>query len=223
MKIQRWSPLMRARFLSCVLILLVSKAAVGQVQGHCDTNVSERTSVLGCYLVTSQDLGELPAGPLFWHLYTYRDLPRAQAHQGPRGTVVQSFGLVWLYTIAASDWRAEGGQRIAMIGPLPHAAGTTYTARYMEAAFGPGTRTAVHTHSGAEAWYVLAGAQCLETPEGITVVRAGEGSLVRSGPPMMLSSVGPGRRRSVLLVLHDSSQPWTMPEARWKPRGLCPK
>jgi quercetin dioxygenase-like cupin family protein len=76
---------------------------------------------------------------------------------------------------------------------------------------------------GPEAWYVLAGVQCLETPDGITVVRAGESSLVPEGPPMMLSSVGTETRRSVLLVPHDSSKPWTMPEMQWKPKGLCPK
>ncbi len=83
----------------------------------------------------------------------------------------------------------------------------------------PGTHTSVHTHSGPEAWYVLDGVQCLETPDGITVVRAGEGSLVPEGPPMMLSSVGTETRRSVLLVLHDSSKPWTMSEMQWKPKG----
>jgi hypothetical protein len=69
----------------------------------------------------------------------------------------------------------------------------------------------------------LAGVQCLETPDGITVVRAGESSLVPEGPPMMLCSVGTETRRSVLLVLHDSSKPWMMPEMQWKPKGLCPK
>ena len=27
----------------------------------------------------------------------------------------------------------------------------------------------------------------------------------------------------VLLVLHDSSKPWTVPEMQWKGKGLCPK
>jgi hypothetical protein len=74
----------------------------------------------------------------------------------------------------------------------------------------------------AEAWYVVAGIQCLETPDGITVVRAGEGSLVPEGPPMMLSSVGTETRRAVLLVLHDSTKPWITPAIQWKPKGLCP-
>jgi mannose-6-phosphate isomerase-like protein (cupin superfamily) len=110
---------------------------------------------------------------------------------------------------------------MAVVGPLPHDAGKVYTARYMEAVFGPGTHTAVHTHAGPEAWYVVAGIQCLETPDGITVVRAGEGSFVSEGPPMMLSSVGTETRRAVLLVLHDASKPWITAAMQWKPKGLC--
>jgi hypothetical protein len=39
---------------------------------------------------------------------------------------------------------------------------------------------------------------------------------------MALSSVGPEVRRSVPLVLHDTSQPWIAMESEWKPKGLCP-
>jgi quercetin dioxygenase-like cupin family protein len=49
-----------------------------------------------------------------------------------------------------------------------------YTARYMEAVFPPGAQPAGsgpgHRHPGLEAWYVLSGAQCLETPNGLAMV-----------------------------------------------------
>jgi len=63
----------------------------------------------------------------------------------------------------------------------------------------------------------------LETPAGITVAHSGEGAVVPEGPPMALSSVGTQMRRSVLLVLHDTSQPWITMDSDWKPKGLCPK
>lgn len=126
--------------------------------------------------------------------------------------------------VAQSEWRPSSGERIAVIGPLEIDAGRQYTARYMEAVFKPGMTSSIHRHSGPEAWYVLAGAQCLETPEGIIVARAGEGAVVRQGPLMRLSSVGTETRRSVLLVLHDASQPWIdHVSADWNPKGLCPK
>ena len=207
--------------------LLASATATGvvcaQVPGGCNTPVSQRTSEVGCYLTATEVLGALPQGPLFWHLYVYPTRAAADAAKGPRGTVVESFGKIWLYTIAEAEWRVSSGERIAAIGPLPTSADKRYTARYMEAVFTPGMRASIHRHSGPEAWYLVSGVQCLETPEGITVAHSGEGAVVPEGPPMALSSVGTQMRRSVLLVLHDTSQPWITMESDWKPKGLCPK
>jgi len=199
-----------------------AQAPPGAPPGGCTMPVSQRTAEVGCYLTATEVLGALQ-GPQSWHLYNYPTRAAAETAKGPHGTVVESFGKVWLYTIADANWRPAGGDRIAVIGPLPLAAGTDYTARYMEAVFTAGMNTPVHLHSGAEAWYLLSGAQCLETPDGITVLHAGESGLVPQGPSMRLSSVGAEMRRSVLLVLHDTSQPWITYESDWKPKGLCPK
>ena len=40
---------------------------------------------------------------------------------------------------------------------------------------------------------------------------------------MALNSVGTETRRSVLLVLHDTSQPWITMAVDWQPKGLCPQ
>lgn len=214
----------------CTAVVMVSSMMLAganpllaQVPGHCETPVSERTSEAGCYFVASEDLGKLPETPLHWHLYNYPTRSSAEAAKGPHGTVVESFGKVWLFTIAEAGWRPSGGQRVAVIGPLPITPGKQYTARYMEALFPPGMAGTPHRHSGPEAWYVLSGAQCLETSEGIIVARAGESAVVREGPSMNIQGVGTETRRSVLLVLHDSSQPWITKVSDWKPKGLCPK
>jgi hypothetical protein len=70
---------------------------------------------------------------------------------------------------------------------------------------------------------VLTGAQCLRTPDEVLVIRAGEGGFVRQGPPMLLTSIGSETRRSVLLVLHDASQPWMTITSDWKPTTQCPE
>jgi quercetin dioxygenase-like cupin family protein len=183
---------------------IVGGASSAQVPGACNTPVGERSSEVGCYLTAIEALGALPEGAWFWHLHTYPTRAAAEAAKGARGTVVESFGKVWLYTIAEERWLPPGGERVAVIGPLPIVAGKQYTARYMEAVFSPGMRARPHRHSGPEAWYVISGTQCLETPEGITIAHAGEGAIVAAGPPMSLASVGTETRRSVLLVLHDS-------------------
>jgi len=199
-----------------------TSTAQAQVPGRCETPVEKRDGEAGCYLSATQHLGALPEGEVFWHLHVYPTRAAAESAKGPRATVVEAFGKVWLYSIADSQWRASDGEHVASICPLPVTAGKQYVARYMEAVFPPGMKAAIHRHSGPEAWYLVSGAQCLETPEGITVARAGEGAIVRAGPPMVLSSVGTETRRSVLLVLHDQSHPWITMASDWKPQDRCP-
>ena len=144
---------------------------------------------------------------------------------------------------------ARGGEKIALIGPLQVATDTPYTARYMEALFpwagpqpyGDGSG---HRHPGPEAWYVVSGAQCLETPNGLIVASASGSAMVPDGWPMAISSVGGETRRALVLVLHRSSEPYSMavdgtprgpvsavsdhrshgaPHSDWKPQGLCAK
>ena len=142
--------------------------------------------------------------------------------KGPNGTVVESLGQIWLFTIAEVGWRATGGKRVAESGPLPIKAQTSYTAVYMEAVSEPGMTAAIHTHSGPEAFYTATGETCLETPDGMLVGR-GEGPviIVPAGPPMLLTATGASRRRAVVLILHDSSQPATTMVTDWSPKGLC--
>ena len=100
--------------------------------------------------------------------------------------------------------------------------GVTYSALYMETSMRPGMKSAVHRHSGPEAWYTLSGETCLETPEGTQVGRAGGRQvIVPGGLPMELTATGTTVRRSLVLILHDSSALPTTPELTWVPQGLC--
>jgi quercetin dioxygenase-like cupin family protein len=215
--------LVAAGLLAASLPLPASPQLAGtRIPGGCDVPVAERTAETGCFLVATTDVGALPAGEWFWHLYRYPTRAAADGAKSARSTVVESLGHIWLYTIAERAWQPGSGERVAVLGPLSASAGTSYTARYMEAVFNPGMQTSVHRHSGAEAWYVLAGAQCLETPDRVIVARAGEGAVVPEGPPMALSGIGAETRRSVLLVMHESVQPWMTVSSDWKPQGRCP-
>ena len=208
-----------------LLLLLEASFAWAQMPGRCELPVSERKSDIGCYVAEIKTLGQLPDLPLFWHLYTFPSREAARAANAPRFSVLEAFGKTWLFSIAPKDWRSPTGEKVAVVGPLPHAADKNYTARYLEATIPPGERTPIHTHAGPEAWYLLAGAECLETPEGITVAHAGDSMVVREGLPMILSSVGTEKRNVFALILHDSTQPWTMVmrDGEWKPTGSCPK
>jgi quercetin dioxygenase-like cupin family protein len=185
--------------------------------------VSERTTEVGCWILVDQPVGRIEQAQIFWHLDVYPTLAEAEKAKGPRGTVVESLGKVWMLTIEKAGWRpALKGERIAEIGPLPVIPGEPYSAVFMEAILNPGMTSAIHTHSGPEAWYTLAGETCLETPGGKLVGSAGGAPvIVPGGPPMLLTATGTEQRRALTLILHESSKAPTTVIHDWTPRGLC--
>jgi quercetin dioxygenase-like cupin family protein len=192
-----------------------------ETSGSACRPITEKRSEVGCYILTHQPLGSLPATPLYWHLDTYPTREAAEMAKGSRGTVIETFGKTWLLTIAERGWHPSGGIRVAEIGPLPVPPAADFSAMYMEATFVPGGSVAPHRHSGPEAWYTLSGEQCLETPQGRTVARAGEITIIPGGSPMALLAIGKETRRSLVLILHDSSQPASTFIQDWTPKGLC--
>lgn len=196
--------------------------------GGCETPVSKRISDAGCYLLAEVPIGEVSES-VFWHLYAYPTMAAADAARSQNGTAMQSLGKFWVFTLAAEAWRPGSGERVSVIGPLHTTRGTRYNARYMESIMPPRERdgsvlsSGGHSHFGPEAFYIVSGAQCLETPDGTTVSRAGDSVVLQGGPPMSLYGVGTENRAAVLLVLHDSTQPWVTRGGTWVPPGRCPR
>ena len=184
---------------------------------------SERTQEIGCWILANESVGQLTKPEVFWNLDTYPTRAAAQADKGPQGVVVESFGKVWLMTIAEEKWRSAHGNRVAEIGPLGVVAGESYSAQLMEAVFTPGMTAAAHIHSGPEAWYTLGGETCLETSDGrVQTGRAGGPAVIAPmGLAMHLTATGSEQRRSIVLILHQSSQPATTMIHDWSPKGLC--
>jgi quercetin dioxygenase-like cupin family protein len=218
-----WRPTRHVLVASCVGVMLGApvRSFAQPSEPQCRP-VSQRTSELGCWIIVDDQVGLLPAGQMFWHLDTYPIRTAAEDAKQSRGTVVEALGKIWLFTIAEATWRPRSGVRIAEIGPLPVQPGSAYSAMYMEAVFTPGMTSAIHTHSGPEAWYTTAGESCLETPQGAMFGRAGGPPLiVPAGPPMLLTAIGKVQRRAIVLILHNASQSATTLEHDWKPKGLC--
>jgi len=126
-------------------------AIYGQTPGRCEVLASQRTSVIGCYLLDSVALGLLPDRPVYWHVYSFPSLGSARAIAPRHGVAVDAFGRGWVLSIAERGWRPDSGTRIAVVGPLPTLAGRPHTARFMESRLNPGFRTRVHRHDGSEA------------------------------------------------------------------------
>ena len=93
----------------------------------------------------------------------------------------------------------------------------------MEADFTPGMTAPAHIHSGPEAWYAVGGETCLETSDDRMQISrvGGPPVIVPMGLSMYLTAVGTERRRSIVIILHQSSQPPTKMVHDWTPKGLC--
>jgi quercetin dioxygenase-like cupin family protein len=185
--------------------------------------IAEKRQELGCYVVTRQQLGALPQGEISWHLDVFPNRAAAAAAKGQLSTVAEAFDRTWLFTIASPDWRpAARAEHVASVGPLPLGTrAAEYTAVYLATTFRPGLSSFVHQHSGPEAWFILSGEQCLETPDGPLLGRAGDGVAVRGDLPMIVHATGSDIRRSFALILHDAAKPGSTRVEHWKPRGLC--
>ena len=189
--------------------------------------ISERAGrEVGCWLIVDEPLGQLSQSAVFWHLDNYPTRAAAEAAKGPRGTVVEALGKMWVFTIAEAGWRPSGGMRVAEIGPIFVRSGENYTAQYAEGISNPGDVTPKHRHPGPEAWYTTAGGFCAEASDGKTyVASAGQGIVIQAdntGWSMMtLVATGTEVRRSIFLVLHQSAHHWLAPALDWTPKGLC--
>src|SRR4030095_6872454 len=224
----------RMRLLALAVVLALGLIATPSAFGQTPPRrtclpISERAGRdVGCWLIVAEPLGQLPRSEVFWHLDTFPTRSAAEAAKGPRGTVVEALGKVWLFTIRDEGWRPSGGVCVAEVGPIFVKAGDQYTAQYAEGISNPGDVTPKHRHPGAEVWYTTAGGFCAETPDGKTVTAgAGQGIVIQADDNgwSMMTLVATGRelRRSVFLVLHQSAHGWTAPAPDWTPKGLCNK
>ena len=216
--------ILRSASLAIAFCLLQTAAAsvLGQTNGTCVPVIERAGRAFGCFITARELLSELPQGPLYWHLDSYPSVQAAEAAKEPGGAVVESFGKVWLFSLAKAEWRARGGHHVAEIGPLPVTPADKYAAVYMEGVFKPGMASEVHRHPGTEAWFTLEGEMCVETPAGKQTQGAnGPSVIVPAGLPMELLGTGTVVRRSLVLILQDESKPRSSHASDWTPKGLC--
>lgn len=178
-----------------------------------------------CAVLARTQFDRLPRGPTVLRFETFPTPEAARLASVQASAVVRAVGKTWLITLATQGERSPGGQFVTEIGPvavLPSA--KRYEMRVSEADFGPDLNpeisNAVHIHSGPEFWYLLTGAQCLETPTGVTRARAGQGMFAAADTPMQLNIVGSGKRDAIFVVVHDAARPATT-VSNWQPKGRC--
>jgi quercetin dioxygenase-like cupin family protein len=182
-------------------------------------------AAFGCQLLARPTVTRFPAGPLFWHLARFASRDEAQAAARFTDIVTEittdAGSETWLHRFGGEGDVPRGGARAALVGPLPLPRASAYRIDVLYAVMPAGARTAAHTHPAPEAWYLLEGAQCVETREGATRTAAGEGGVAsRASAPMQHASTGADPLRALLVVIRDPARPRTAP-SRWKPKGAC--
>jgi len=216
---------MRALLLLAAVLLPVlasawpARAQTPAVPGQCAAPAEENQGRPGCFLTAELRIADAPAN-LSWHLYGFADEPRARAEAGrhPHSLVSRSHGRIWLHVLSAQAVRIRGGRRLARVDGLRVRPGADLTVRFIESVFPAGMRTRVHAHPGPEAFYVVDGVQCMETPQERRMVRAGQTFVV---PPGAHVQASPSGRRNIALVIHEQGQLWMTLATDWSPSGFC--
>ena len=189
----------------------------------------------GCYTTSEAQLGVLPAGPLYWHIYGYPSHAAADTARGPRGTAVQVFSRHWLYTIAEEQWRptaardrhhwpTAASRRMGRIPPV------TWRRCFPRVSTRAASATVIQALRG------VVRSERLSVPRGHEWPGDSQCGRQRHGPegwPMAISAFGPETRRALVLVLHPSAEPYSTGRGQsgvlvrrtrtGRPRALCPK
>jgi hypothetical protein len=162
--------------------------------------------------LAEKKVAELPPGPLVWRLENFPGLALAQAAAGPTGLAVEAGGKVWLFTLGPAGGASAGGTKVVEVGPITPVTASQYLLRINEASGPPGSVTAVHTHPGSEAFYVLAGETSSRTAHGVMRVGAGQtGTGHGADMAMQVSSSGSTDLHSLVMFVVDASKPFSSP------------
>jgi quercetin dioxygenase-like cupin family protein len=213
---------------------LAGMAALAQTQNSAGTNTPNEVRCIdipagkprpaqGCFNLAHVSGLKLARRSAVWRLYRFSSESAAHAALAKHGVVVGEDGAYWLSEVTAAGTKAAphaGGTLAAEVGPLNLPPAKDYTATLAYAVMSPGQRSRTHTHPGPEAFYVISGEQCVETPAGVKRAKAGEGFSEPAGVPMELRAIGAEERRGFALVLHDSAQAQAAPVS-WHASGAC--
>jgi mannose-6-phosphate isomerase-like protein (cupin superfamily) len=155
---------------------------------------------------------QLPPGPLYWRIDNFESLAAAKAAAGQTSLAAEIGGKVWLFTLGPTGGSSPGGKKITEIGPVPPLTAPEYLLRINRATGPPGAKTPVHSHPGAEAFYVLAGRMSQRTPHGVMHVEVGQ-SVPGHGAdvPMEVASTGTVDLDQIVMFLVDATRPFSSP------------
>ena len=162
--------------------------------------------------VVEKKVTQIPEGPLYWQLETFPTLAQAQAAAGPSALAASVEGKFWLFTLGPKSAASHGGTVVTEVGPVARITAPECLLRVNNAVAQPGTKTAVHSHPGTEAFYILSGTLSQKTPQGTISLEAGQ-STPGHGPDttMEVSSTGTTELHALVMFLVDAGKPFSTP------------
>lgn len=202
-----------------MLASAISPASTPPVPGGCSAPALENVGRPGCFLAARVRIENAPA-QVYWHILSFEDAVGARAEGAKHKWSAQAFshGRIWLYVLGPRRVKFGSGARIALIGPMRLQEGQSVTARFIESIFPPGMRTRVHSHPGPEAFFVIDGEQCMETPTRKMRVGAGGTFIVPAGPHVQAAAKG---RRNIAVVFQPDGTEWMLMEDEWRASDFC--
>jgi hypothetical protein len=162
--------------------------------------------------VADKKLKELPTGALYWRVENFPTLAQAAAAEGSTSLAAEVADKVWLFTLGPAGGSTPGGTKVAEVGPVPPIAASEYLLRITHSGGPPGARTPVHSHPGAEAFYVLTGRMGQKTLHGVTYTEAGQ-SMNGHGADMTMEvfSAGTTDLDQLVMFVVDATRPFAVP------------
>ncbi|MDB5368138.1 MAG: hypothetical protein JWM77_4065 [Rhodospirillales bacterium] len=208
----------RTMSLAAALLFAVSPALAAAEDARTGATVAAgapsapRPNEIHVVNVAEKTVDALPAQPLFWRVETLPTLAEAQAAAGSLALAAEVSGRAWLFTLGPAGGATPGARKVAEIGPVPVVRAPKYLLRINHAAGPPGAMTPVHTHAGAEAFYVLAGQLSQKTPHGTARLDAGQSMNGHEpGMVMQLTSSGTTDLDQLVMFVVDAGKPFSSP------------
>lgn len=156
---------------------------------------------------------QLPAGTLVWRLETLPTGDAAVMATGSTGVAATYNGRNYLLTLAPPGGSTPGATKISETGValLPRTA-AQLTLR-LSSLTGPlGSESAVHSHPGAEGYYVIAGEFGARSQNGTVRVPTGRTFVgPAAGTPVQAVNTGTGDLNVLVFFALDAGQPATSP------------
>lgn len=192
--------------LAQVLMLLGAVASPAGINAQ-ETPINVRT-------LADRQISQLPGGALVWRLERFPTKAGAEAAALPTSLVAELGGWAYLATLVGGPpgGGLSRGTRLAEIGPLAPPAAPQYLLRIAELSGPPGSKSPIHSHPGAESYFVIGGQLEVRSASGVTILGPGQHFIgVENGTAVQVSSVGREGLLALVLFAVDAEKPLTSP------------